>query len=584
MADFDGILNPDAGWPDIPQATDKMTLLGGPGGPLNAQAEALAARTLHLAARTDELKSIVTVKSSGDISALNNPTISKILAADSAATYIVTPTTTGKENTPDTIKMADGRFANRAGWYPPTRVGIFSTGDFGHRCGSFTYKKFSHTAARLLTDLSRFKPELNPAFVPVVRYLDQKNGVQGAGGNSWATAEKRWAEVIAMNPDIVFIRGGLLNGTSRITSFTLNKSMAIIGVGEPVVVGPLQGGTWSKEDGYSNLYRLAINVASTNTANVFDTSATNQYGTPLALTKVTTLAECDASPGTWYQDQNFSVVVHPHDSRQLTGTESSIICTLVSGSNPVVTYAGNHRLYTENIQFWGGLGSATTGDAALAINANGTFSRSCFYNFKCGFNGARGSNGNGLNIRDIAVCISEKSEALLNKRDGFNYHWGMDPNGGGNNGGVGGSSQSPHFVEIDCLASGNGFGSSLGNNQGSTSHNNCHGFRINSAYTNHLDGGNVVDVESSRVWMVAITLQRSSIVGMRLSTTGSTDLEDGEWWIDGCVINGNSSNPSYGGGDLSLDGTKTKVHVRDVISGKRMYAGTEILSVDDVLG
>ncbi len=551
---------------------------------MNAQAEALAARTLHLAARTDELKSIVTVKSSGDISALNNPTISKILAADSAATYIVTPTTTGKENTPDTIKMADGRFANRVGWYPPTRVGIFSTGDFGHRCGSFTYKKFSHTHAELLTDLSRFKPELNPAFVPVVRYLDKKNGVQGAGGTSWATAEKRWAEVIAMNPDIVFIRGGLLNGPSRMTSFTLNKDMAIIGVGEPVVVGPLQGGTWSKEDGYSNLYRLAIDVGNTDTRDIFDTSITNQYGTPLELTKVETLSECDATPGTWYRDPDFSVVVHTHDSRTLDGIEQSIICSLVSGLNPVITFAGNHRLYIENVKFWGGYGNRSTGVGALVINANGTYPRSYFYNKSCGFNGSHGDIGNGLTMRDIAVCISEKSEALLNKRDGFNYHWGLDSNGGGNNGGVDGSSQSPHFVEIDCFASGNGLGSSLGNNQGSTSHNNCHGFRINSAYTYHRDGGNVVDIESSRVWMVALTLQRSTIVGMRLSTTSSTDVDDGEWWIDGALITGNSTNPNYRGGDLSLDGTKTKVHVRDVISDRRMYAGTEILSVDDVLG
>ncbi|WP_323887141.1 hypothetical protein [Aeromonas caviae] len=48
MADFDGVLNPAAGWPDIPQASDHMKLLGGEGGPLNSQAEALAARTKFL--------------------------------------------------------------------------------------------------------------------------------------------------------------------------------------------------------------------------------------------------------------------------------------------------------------------------------------------------------------------------------------------------------------------------------------------------------------------------------------------------------------------------------------------------------
>lgn len=45
MSNFDGVLTPPAGWPDIPQASNQMTLLGGAGGPLNAQAESLAART-----------------------------------------------------------------------------------------------------------------------------------------------------------------------------------------------------------------------------------------------------------------------------------------------------------------------------------------------------------------------------------------------------------------------------------------------------------------------------------------------------------------------------------------------------------
>jgi hypothetical protein len=54
MSDFDGALTPSAGWPDVPQASDVMRLLGGEGGPLNAQAEALAARTNLLRANVSE--------------------------------------------------------------------------------------------------------------------------------------------------------------------------------------------------------------------------------------------------------------------------------------------------------------------------------------------------------------------------------------------------------------------------------------------------------------------------------------------------------------------------------------------------
>ena len=48
MSNFDGVLNPAAGWPDIPQASTSMVVLGGAGGPLNEQAKQLTARTKKL--------------------------------------------------------------------------------------------------------------------------------------------------------------------------------------------------------------------------------------------------------------------------------------------------------------------------------------------------------------------------------------------------------------------------------------------------------------------------------------------------------------------------------------------------------
>lgn len=45
MADFEGILTPAPSWDDIPQATTQMSLKGGPGGPLNEQAQRLLNRT-----------------------------------------------------------------------------------------------------------------------------------------------------------------------------------------------------------------------------------------------------------------------------------------------------------------------------------------------------------------------------------------------------------------------------------------------------------------------------------------------------------------------------------------------------------
>jgi hypothetical protein len=54
-SNFDGVLDPDAGWPDIPQASTKFVVLGGQGGPLNEQAKTLAARTKKLKADVENI-------------------------------------------------------------------------------------------------------------------------------------------------------------------------------------------------------------------------------------------------------------------------------------------------------------------------------------------------------------------------------------------------------------------------------------------------------------------------------------------------------------------------------------------------
>ena len=54
-SNFDGVLDPEAGWPDIPQASTQFVVLGGQGGPLNEQAKNLAARTKKLKADIDNI-------------------------------------------------------------------------------------------------------------------------------------------------------------------------------------------------------------------------------------------------------------------------------------------------------------------------------------------------------------------------------------------------------------------------------------------------------------------------------------------------------------------------------------------------
>lgn len=77
MANFDGTIDPAASWPDVPQLAYDCNAFGGPGGPMNAQAEALAARTKKLQADKAD---------SSDLGAIDDKADAALLAAGAAQT------------------------------------------------------------------------------------------------------------------------------------------------------------------------------------------------------------------------------------------------------------------------------------------------------------------------------------------------------------------------------------------------------------------------------------------------------------------------------------------------------------------
>lgn len=66
MSDFDGVINPAASWPDVPQLSTDAVAIGGPGGVMNAQAVALVARTKQLDATKATVADLNTVDDKAD--------------------------------------------------------------------------------------------------------------------------------------------------------------------------------------------------------------------------------------------------------------------------------------------------------------------------------------------------------------------------------------------------------------------------------------------------------------------------------------------------------------------------------------
>jgi hypothetical protein len=509
------------------------------------------------------ISEVLAVKQS-DIAALNIPNNTSISSPENGKYWEFSASVQGLENTPDTIKMADARFANRIGGFKAQRLGVFSTpASLGHRCGTFKYLKTAQTAAKSLTDLSKYKAytiEDVDRTDLTVAYADWRKGNDNSGdGLSWANAKASLTQAISLGTDILLVRSGFYNRVNRIQDFSVTKDFSIIAVGGPVYAGVLASGTWTKTAGQTNVYQLDYASGLTNITNrVFDDAIRSLDGAPSIYAIETSIAAVDALPGSFYHTGT-TTYVHAVNSRDLIihGDELRLTQPVAVAT---ITFTGNYKLYFENIHIWGGNGGTTI------LKSNGSaYPGSVFYNKGCVFSGVPDGAANGLEIRDIGICISDGSEASVNRRDGFNYHAWLE-------GASGVNGLNPHFVEIDCHAHGNGEGGSEGNNQGSTAHEDCVGVRINGDYSGHQDGGCIVDIEAARVFHAGITANNSNTGGMIFAAEGFNAVL-GEWWVDGATMRGNPP-VAVQEGDLVIQGYKSYLHYEDCVTEKPISTRT----------
>lgn len=560
-----GSLLSSSGWPSIPSYSDELI-----GDVLNSQARALMAR-------------VEQIRADGSFYVSSFGSVPSYLLVDGVRLeyggdlFVVSSSIpNGGVVSPDCVSIGGGKYAvlkqRRA-----VRSGIYRThAGLKHRCGQLSYIKRPGGYAELLTPLDRYKAKTDPSLVAGTVYVDWRRADNSGDGLSWATAKKSIGAGMLLNPDILLVMSGLYSRANRLQSFAVTKDVSICSVGGPVIQGSTVAGTWAKAGGYNNVYSLTYEAGLTNTtSSVFDTFVLNTENAPSAYVSKLSIAEVDATPGSFYHS---GTVTHVHaiDSRDLVVSGDSLrVLQPVAG--PLISYGGNFKVYMRGIECW----YAGSGDSdCVRVQSNGTqWPQSVFFNEQCIFGGAgTGVGGNGLAVRDIGLAVSVDSGAVSNRRDGFNYHHGSGGSGGG------GTSLSPHYLEIRCHANGNGVGGVEGNNQGSTAHEACVGFRIQGDYSGHKDGGNIVDIDASKCHLVNVSCNNSAVVGALLSAdawAGAPGVT-AEWWIDGMWLAGNPA-VANAKGDLAMDGYNSRVHYVDVISEKPVSTRSFNTPPDSVL-
>lgn len=242
---------------------------------------------------------------------------------------------------------------------------------------------------------------------------------------------------------------------------------------------------------------------------------------PASYPKASSLANCQATAGTWWRDSGTgNLYVHAADGRNLVGDQSIDISSTGTNLNLIPTQS--MTVWVQNVE----LGC---GDEPFVCNfTTNTNLTMNVYLKDVGTFGAR--VGNGLSYdADLATCTLNTFQyrcwSAYNVKDGFNYH-------------AQGSLIGTFAFEYECWTGFTGADAGLANNA-TTLHENCRAISLNCDF-----GGSqnrtLHDITASKRWMLGTTVRASQGLDVGTAMTVASGHPDGasqsSIWMDACVI------------------------------------------------
>ena len=340
-------------------------------------------------------------------------------------------------------------------------------------------------------------------------YVSVKNGLSSNDGLTRTTPcqslEK--ALVLASDGDTVIIideKDTIIPRLGWFDSGYVTKNINVIAENNVI---HFQGDipTWVKVDNYNNIYQ----VTRSNCARVVDV---NDLDNPVDLIKVDSLDVLENSINAYYTD-NVNVYINVKNA-------NNKILPLLKGGRSCIENTNNQnlKLYIENITLIGGLKN-------IYIHGDSNYNQHELYtkNVKCMYS----VESDAILTHNSKRSFHQKTTCAYSSKDGFNYSTTI------------GDSNIVDFIEIDCVAYGNGnnnINSNIANtHNGSTSHAKSHGIRVNGVYYGNY-GGNVIDVQEVKsLNLGCITYDSLSTDASFNQGIGTQQGKGTTMWIDGCV-------------------------------------------------
>lgn len=381
---------------------------------------------------------------------------------------------------------------------------------------------------------------------PITVYYVAIDGNDSNDGLTLETALATYSEAITKGnltgqPYEIRMQGGLYTRL-KLSAATPTQPINFIGENGDVIISA----EWEIKTGFTLDSDNTYKVARSNTLNVVDMGVLNEYGDGTVLIEATDVANCKATPGSWYTD-NIDVWVHTSDERNLALDATDLKLMLQDGYLNFEDIDGT--VYIKNIEVQGGSSGNFRFNSSVDTRV---------YLDNCA--GKYSSIGDAINLDGCASVINLNFRSGGNKADGPNYH------------ALGG--KTPEVIELNSVSYYDGE-PDVDNNNGSTVHDGIQSFRFNPTIRKAA-GRNIHDIgDGTRTWIVAgdVADSRADTADASIDYTAGDPAGNTIMWLTGCSPNGTTT-----GSQINVKaGTGSTVYIDvgdDLLSGTNTADGT----------
>lgn len=320
-----------------------------------------------------------------------------------------------------------------------------------------------------------------------------------------AALQKPDIKILMLNPGIYYYDQGW-QGYNTINDL----KVMVNGMGKAILTTAISV-EWVRHPSLANVWQASYSDINTITS-VVDMQNNDADGVAIRLITRSGIDKVNTTPNSFYHDPSSKIIyVQLNDGR----APDEYIISLLNAAN---VYSSNmSNIYMEDVDVWGGI-------AAVFKNSNSNqYKKVVLNNCKFNYTWKTGGQGgkDGIYCEGYINVSSHNCGAHYNQGDGFNYYGYVQ------------------YFEMNCLGRNNGNSSNNANN-GSTSHVNCLGVRLNGDYQYNY-GKNIQDIENCKSYNISCKAGNSMAssatdrAAFAFGSEISTSDMNGEGWLINCI-------------------------------------------------